>query len=115
MTFLQEHKFGYRHWCPACQDFHYIQTYHSFEPNWLFNGDFEFPDFKPEVSVRYTCSEEDLQRLHLVRLCHYSIDNGHINYYSDSTHDLRGQSREMVELESLNGSETFGSDQTENI
>lgn len=81
---------GFAHWCPAC-DMPHIYTTHrptGAGPLWTFNGDLVRPTFEPSMR----CSWGD------ARCCHYFVRGGKIEFCSDSTHQLAGQTVELPDL-----------------
>ena len=96
---LRKSTIGYSHWCTGCEEMHHIQVTSPSGINWKFNNDPDMPDFKPSVKITYPgMSTEECSEWKLVVCCHYFIDNGHINYCSDSTHSLSGQSILLPDL-----------------
>lgn len=68
--------------CPACGHAH------AMDSRWTFNGDFE----KPTLSPSYLAyGSKTTPR------CHCFVTNGQIRYLNDCTHELRGQTVEMVD------------------
>lgn len=75
-------------WCPGCKCLHPI--YHKREdhrgPVWGWNGSYDKPTFTPSLLVRGTMG-----------VCHSFITDGRIQFLSDCTHHLRGQTVDMVD------------------
>lgn len=69
------------HWCPACLRLHPLP---SDTGRWTFDGDFEKPTFTP--SFRHSFGRDGN------RTCHYILTAGVLNFCSDCTHSLAGQS-----------------------
>lgn len=90
MSALREHRRGYAHVCPGCDEEHYIQTGEGPGPAWTFNGDLEKPTFTP--SVRHTSAAPKGDRC-----CHYFITNGNIPFCGDCTHELAGKTVPLPE------------------
>lgn len=75
-------------WCAGCG------THHAIDPSrWTWNGDTERPTFSPSVLVTYEFGEERLPQR-----CHSFVRDGQIQYLSDCTHALAGQTVSMEEL-----------------
>lgn len=72
-------------WCAGCITHHRIA-----QPRWTFNGDVDRPTFSPSVLV-------ELGK-HPPMRCHSFVRDGRIEYLSDSTHHLAGQT---VDLEPI--------------
>ena len=84
-------------YCPGCKTTHLI----SKGPNsywkrnaWTFNGDYNKPTFNPSLLV--TMDFPDGQRR-----CHSFIRDGQIQYLNDCTHELKGQTVEIPDLETI--------------
>lgn len=83
---LRDNRLG--HWCPACNAIHAIAVGEGAPPRWEFNGDkMVAPTFEP--SVRHNTGP--LQEGGPDRICHYFLRNGQLEFCSDSTHALAGQ------------------------
>ena len=65
---------GYVHWCPGCNEAHFISD------AWKFNGNMDRPTFSP--SIKHGPAE--------LRCCHYFLEGGELQFCSDSTHHLCG-------------------------
>ena len=73
-------KKGVHFWCPGCNDVHSI----AYEPEgWTWNGSIEKPTFSPSVLVKKTWGDESV--------CHSFIREGRVEFLSDCTHALAGQ------------------------
>lgn len=96
---------GYIFECPGCGQWHMITTK---EPNgrgakWSFNGDVERPTFNPSLLVR---SEFNNGKPSAV--CHSFIRDGRIQFLSDCTHALAGQTVELREVEDDDAAKVAG-------
>ncbi len=69
--------------CPGCGELNCISRH-------LWNGNSEKPSFSP--SIRVTHGSEDLF------VCHSFIRDGQIEFLTDCTHALRGQTVELPDL-----------------
>jgi len=81
--------------CPGCKCSHQFWTEHPEAltgPKWTFNGDKEKPTVSPSLLVRYPTADG-------MKICHSFIRDGRIEYLSDCTHELAGQT---VELPNIN-------------
>lgn len=102
-------------WCRGCSSYHGV---HTQSPNeltggkWKWNGDTEKPTIEPSILVHPSerldadppddLSAEELEKWcdqHRVKtpLCHSFVRDGMIQYLSDCTHSLAGQTVEMEE------------------
>lgn len=68
----------YLFYCPGCEEHHFFRV-GAGEPSWQFNGDMLKPTVTPSIRVRGEGT------------CHLYIRNGKIQYLSDCTHGLAGQ------------------------
>jgi hypothetical protein len=78
-------------WLPESES---IESPHSAgKPHWTFNGDFERPTFGPSVLSRGTYGEANE-----ARVCHSFVRDGRIEFLSDCTHALAGQTVDLPEI-----------------
>ena len=72
--------------CPGCKRRHALPSnQHDPEdggPSWEWNGDMDYPTFRPSVLVRWGKPAS---------ICHSFVTNGMIEFLPDSTHALAGQ------------------------
>ena len=78
--------------CPGCKEIHFITDNLTEEKAicngpWAFNNDFETPTISPSILVQWT-----------EHRCHSFIKNGMIQFLTDCTHDLKGQTVELPEI-----------------
>lgn len=98
----------YRFRCPAGHD-HFINT---IVPNqqaaqWGFNGNLDKPTFTPSVNeragrfvdVNIKGNEEWLSDPANSYQCHFIITDGFIYFCGDCSHDLKGQTLELPDLD----------------
>lgn len=79
--------------CPGCEFPHVIYTV-KYDPNrdnpvWTWNGDDEKPTFTPSLMQREARPGS---------VCHLFVKDGRLEFLSDSTHALAGQTVDMVEF-----------------
>jgi len=83
--------------CPGCQQGHKIDTAPdggvSGRPIWSWNGDLDAPTFAPSLLVRWTEGEQ-----HVARICHSFVQGGRIQFLSDCSHALAGQTVDLPQL-----------------
>lgn len=74
--------------CPGCDCDHQIFTdgYPHSGPRWQWNGDLVKPTFNPSLLVRW-----DYGPQRTPKVCHSFIKDGQIQFLSDCTHRLAGQ------------------------
>jgi hypothetical protein len=89
--------------CPGCKEMHQVQVGDGPGPRWGFNGDFDRPTFTPSVRVgghklvhdktgKWTGEwERDAAGNPVPSVCHSFIRDGQIQFLSDCTHALAGQ------------------------
>ena len=63
-------------WCSPCDTHHRVVL-----PRWTWNGDLEKPTISPSVLVTYGDG----------RRCHLFVREGMVQYLSDCTHEMAGQ------------------------
>lgn len=75
-------------YCPGCKGAHMIQYGEGDGPRWTWNGDAEKPTFRASILVTYE-GEDDGKPVKEV--CHSFVTDGQIQFLSDCTHALAGQ------------------------
>lgn len=94
--------------CPGCGDDHVVSD------GWQWNGDFERPTLSPSVLVRtghylpgysgdscwctYNAEHPDEPAPFSCYRCHFFVREGRIEFLSDSTHALAGQTVGLPDL-----------------
>lgn len=81
-------------WCPGCDEAHAIT-----EGPWTWNGDLERPTFTPSVlvgGIQWDTSSGFHKPNHTAApgepiVCHSFVTDGRIQFLTDSTHALAGQ------------------------
>lgn len=71
-------------WCPGCG------RGHTIDQTWDFDGNYEVPTFSPSVLTYGSPWQTDVPR------CHSFVRAGRIEFLSDCTHPLAGQTVDMV-------------------
>lgn len=102
-------------WCPGCKEYHYVFVGRAEHPVWSFNGNYDDPTFSPSVLVRsgHYCDHAkpddcwcNFKERHpewegeppfKCSRCHSFVRDGRIQYLSDCTHELAGQTVDMVD------------------
>lgn len=94
-AYLLEWRGEYGHWCPGCEQTHWIATARPNRPSWSFNGDVNAPTFNPSVRIQYEGPDAGQTDADGFRsppaCCHYFLHAGQIQFCADSTHALAGQ------------------------
>jgi hypothetical protein len=91
----------YKFYCEGCKQNHMVNE------GWTFNGDYERPTFSPSILVRnghylpkhnsdpcwctYNAEHPDDPASFKCGVCHSFVTDGKIQYLSDCTHELAGQ------------------------
>jgi hypothetical protein len=88
--------------CPGCNEHHGIITNRGATggPVWDFNGDLDRPTVSPSILVTWPANpdaSEEFKEWRTERRCHSFIREGKIQYLSDCTHELAGQTIEIPE------------------
>lgn len=91
---------GIMFWCPGCKSGHMIRHGQGNGPRWTWNGSHDKPTFSPSVLARWTepsddPAEFDDESKDVKKICHTFITDGQIQFLSDCTHSLAGQTVEM--------------------
>lgn len=90
-------------WCPGCAKSHQVTVEGA--NAWGFNGDYEKPTFTPSyltwLDPNPNANAErkpEWEKFRLGFRCHSFITDGKIEYLSDCTHKLAGQTVELPEF-----------------
>jgi hypothetical protein len=88
--------YGWRFTCPGCSQWDEpgssLHGTHVVTTGWTFNGDVDKPTLSPSVLVTGKYRDEE-------RRCHSFVHDGRIQFLSDCTHNLAGQTVELPEVE----------------
>lgn len=100
------------YWCEGCGCTHQIAHGEGGGPRWGWNGDAEKPTFTPSVLWRaghhadpagltaaecWVCNNPDESQFKCT-VCHTFITDGRVQYLSDCTHHLAGQTVDLPDL-----------------
>lgn len=92
--------FGY--WCPGCDSGHEIAVSkkNGSGAGWAFNGNFQSPTFSPSLHLKINTPDmgKYYQPNVASTVCHCFIRDGKIQFLSDCTHALRGQTVDLPEI-----------------
>lgn len=89
-------------WCPGCNGAHMIRHGDGPGPRWSWNGSLDKPTFSPSVLVEYPASPgatEEFKEWRTERRCHSFVTDGRIQFLSDCTHHLAGQTVDLPDWE----------------
>lgn len=79
--------------CPGCDERHQIWTAGTtYKSHWDWNGSMEHPTFSPSLLITLPWPEGEER-------CHSFIKDGMIQYLDDCTHEMKGQTIELPEIE----------------
>lgn len=107
-------------YCPGCKQYHAIPVNGSGHPMWTFNNNYEKPTFSPSVLVTgghympnhtgrcwcdYNKEHPDDPVLDGCFRCHSFVTDGKIQYLSDCTHALAGQTVDLIDPDELEGND----------
>lgn len=89
--------------CPGCKTRHTVSIGTPGGPQWSWNGDVDNPTLSPSVLVTwYKPSDNDEEfddaTKDVKQTCHSFVRNGHIEFLTDCTHSLAGQTVQLPEL-----------------
>jgi hypothetical protein len=98
--------------CPGCGDNHVISTEVRQDNGaiWRFNGDVDKPTFTPSLLIQsghyvagFLTSKEECyfckENMNMCYICHSFITDGKIQFLSDCTHPLAGQTVELLDVD----------------
>lgn len=77
-------------WCPGCDGPHQIAHGEGPGPRWGWNGNADRPTFTPSVLVRYDGPDADTEDGQ-PSVCHSFVVDGRMQFLTDCTHKLAGQ------------------------
>lgn len=88
------------HWCPACKELHEFAVDRAFRngARWTHTGSFDVPTFAPSMNIRIGPWPAESKRAGQIDVCHYFVKAGRIEYLSDCTHELAGQTVDLPDL-----------------
>jgi hypothetical protein len=75
-------------WCPGCDGAHGVAVGEGKGPRWGYNEDEEKPTFSPSILVTWGG---------LNKKCHSFVKDGQIQFLTDCTHNLAGQTVDLPE------------------
>ena len=90
---------GLTYWCEGCKGAHSIVT--DGPGAWGWNRDALRPTFTPSVMVTWPANpnaSEEFKEWRTERRCHTFVTDGKVQFLSDCTHELAGQTRDFPDL-----------------
>ncbi len=88
-VFKNEKNGHFYFFCPGCN------TDHEFNETWLFDGNMESPTISPSLKVTWHTKLPDIPD----KVCHSFVREGKIQFLSDCTHKLAGQTVPLPDWE----------------
>lgn len=80
---------GLRFYCPGCKIDHAVYTKGEKSTwDWNWNGNEELPTISPSILVKFPFEDREIT-------CHSFVRDGKIQYLSDCSHTLAGQTLEL--------------------
>ncbi len=89
--------YGYRFECPGCDEPHVIPT-KPHDRGWDFSGDESRPTFSPSILVHPHGILREDGSVGQSFQCHSFVRDGRIEFLSDSTHKLAGQTVDLPDV-----------------
>jgi len=86
--------------CPGCKSSHRVRYGEGSGPRWSWNGDVERPTFMPSILVTRPAvpdADEEFKEWRVEHRCHSFLTDGNIQFLSDCTHELSGQTVPLPE------------------
>ncbi len=101
--------------CPGCKQVHAVKYCGDVGPRWAWNNNVEKPTFAPSILVRgialtnkgnrdmevwrdSCCPKRDQPFESVETICHSYVTHGQIQFLTDSTHELAGQTVDLPEF-----------------
>ncbi|WP_444452027.1 DUF6527 family protein [Rhodobacter capsulatus] len=86
--------------CPGCGETHAVRVGEGSGPRWGWNGSGDAPTFTPSILVTWSepsdvPEEFDDTSKDIKRICHSFVTDGRIQFLSDCTHALSGQTVDL--------------------
>lgn len=78
--------------CPGCGFLPAVHVKGAARPTWTWNGSLTAPTFQPSIAVSW--DEQGVPKI-----CHSFVTDGRIQFLSDCTHALAGQTVPLPEME----------------
>lgn len=86
--------------CPGCMTLHQVIIGNGSGPRWDWNGSVENPTFAPSILVTWSEPSDNPEEFDdpakdAHKVCHSFVTDGRIQFLSDCTHSLAGQTVEI--------------------
>jgi hypothetical protein len=89
---------GLMFWCPGCDGAHQVKVGEGQGPRWGYNENPEAPTFTPSVLVTYNGSDAGIDGAPPA-ICHSFVTDGRIQFLTDCTHALAGQTVDIPDFD----------------
>ncbi|MCB5201732.1 ammonia monooxygenase [Neorhizobium sp. T786] len=98
-------------WCPGCDGAHQVGVGDGPGPRWGYNGNPDTPTFTPSILVTgiKPLTDDDAERLLMgdvsipdepeKTICHSFVKDGRIQFLSDCSHGLAGQTVDIPDFD----------------
>ncbi len=85
--------------CPGCKNHHEFLVVGVHPRLWIFDGNRDLPTFHPSMNCRCGPMPEGTKRAGKIDVCHSIVTAGRIQFLGDCTHELRGQTVDLPEID----------------
>ncbi|MEQ8578165.1 MAG: DUF6527 family protein [Balneola sp.] len=100
---ISESRHQFQFFCPGCKD------YHAFDDSWTFNGDLDNPHISPSLLIRSGTFAPNFEKKDIHPdwpdkfnyRCHSFIKNGKIQFLSDCSHSMKGQTVDLIDWDDI--------------
>lgn len=90
---------GYGFECPGCKSWHVLSLKPA-KPGWTFSGTVENPTLSPSILQKTNDpSAKTYQKNAMSSVCHSFVENGKIRFLDDCTHELKGKTVDLPDIE----------------
>ncbi len=71
-------------------------------PNWTWNGSVDLPTVKPSILTKGSRghTDNDGNRTVIDEVCHSFVNDGKVQFLADCTHELAGQTVDLLDIDS---------------
>jgi hypothetical protein len=94
---IRDNEGTYLMWCPGCKFYHGLAVDKPSEngSRWSFDGNMEQPTFSPSLLVKVQFTDPSMK----TKVCHSFIRAGKIQFLTDCTHHLAGQTVDLPDID----------------
>ena len=69
-------------------------------PNWTWNGSVDLPTVKPSILTKGAGRKYLEEGKYIEHVCHSFVNDGKVQFLSDCTHELAGQTVDLLDIDS---------------